>query len=363
MPRILHAADLHLSEVDKSYSLSVFQELVETAIREHVDYFLFCGDLFNTFSDAEKLRSDFRKILGTPPFEFFFLPGNHEELNRGQNNLARLDWGAATILESKPFSLLRRECGGQAIEFLAIPHQTDYGGYGNWKVTPKENALRITMAHGVVAGMSYRGPDEEEGGAALDPDLFQKFQSDYVALGHIHGMRTLKQGETWLAYPGSSKVWRKNEMGPRGAFLLDWKGGPVEKPQFLPLSSAGQYRTYTLPLYLEGNLEANSVETLASSWSANDYIDLNLTGLVEDELVVAELETILLDKFRKLVRRIEIHREDVSALPGIASHPLVSEFLSLWEKQRPTEDSEVKVWLKARELGLNAFKTQLERRS
>src|SRR3954471_17608578 len=98
MPRILHAADLHLSDAEREYGLAVFAELIETARRERVDYLLFCGDLFNSFADAEKLRGDFRRILGSPPFEFLYLPGNHEELHRGGSGgggLERLDLGAA----------------------------------------------------------------------------------------------------------------------------------------------------------------------------------------------------------------------------------------------------------------------------
>src|SRR4051812_14079285 len=112
MPRILHAADLHLSDSEKEYGLSVFTELVEVARRERVDYLAFCGDLFNTFVDADRLRADFRRILGSPPFEFLYLPGNHEELQRGAGDLTRLDMGAATVLSGKPFELLRRDRGG-----------------------------------------------------------------------------------------------------------------------------------------------------------------------------------------------------------------------------------------------------------
>lgn len=366
MPRILHAADLHLSDNDRGYSLSVFQELIDVAHRERVDFFIFCGDLFNTFSDAEKLRSEFRKILGVPEFEFFFLPGNHEDLNRGSNQLPSFDWGAATVLTTKPFSFHRRECKGNVIEFLAIPHQENYSSYSNWNVTPKEKALRIGLAHGVVAGMSYRGPDEEEGGAALDPDLFQRFQVDYAALGHIHGRRTLKQNSTLMAYPGSCRVWRKNEMGARGAFLLDWNGGALAEPQFMSLGSAGQYYNYAIPLGLEGKAEAGVVEAFSQTWKSTDYIELTFSGLVEDERVVVDYEKILIDEFGKKVRKFEINREDVSALPGIASNPLVTEFLERWQRAKPlltlTQTIEEKIWLKSREMGLNAIKNQLERR-
>src|SRR5690606_10246154 len=251
---ILHAADLHLSEADKDYGLTVLEELLTIARRERVAFVLFCGDLFDTFADAEKLRVLFRSILGAPAFEFLYLPGNHESLRRGGGDLSRLDLGAATLLDGAPFRLDRRESGGIGVEFLSIPHQDDYSGYGNWSVSPKGGAWRIALAHGVVAGMAYRGPDREGGAAAIDPDMFRRFGVDYAALGHIHGRRCQAHGASMLAYPGSSRVWRRNEFGARGAYLIELTSAPTgarvpgstafPEPIFLPITSAGEYRHY-----------------------------------------------------------------------------------------------------------------------
>ena len=89
------------------------------------------------------------------------------------------------------------------MEFLAVPHQEEYAGYDTWAVPPKAAPWRIALAHGIVAGMAYRGPDAEGGGSALDPDLFARFQVDYAALGHIHGRRHQVLGGLTMAYPGS----------------------------------------------------------------------------------------------------------------------------------------------------------------
>jgi hypothetical protein len=360
MPRLLHAADLHLSEADKGYGLSVFAELIESAARERADYLLFCGDLFDTFADAGKLRGDFRRILGTAPCEFLYLPGNHEDIRKGGGELSRLDWGAATVLNAVPFSLLRRDRGGVPVEFLAIPHQEGYSGYGTWPVPAKEARWRIALAHGVVAGLAYRGPDDEGGASALDPDLFQRFYADYAALGHIHGRRCQSIGRVSFAYPGSTRVWRRHESGPRGAWLLDLPAsGPLPEPAFLPLASAGEYRHYALPLSLEG--EPPDVDALAKTWSPADYVYLVFSGIVEDENVVAALADRLRARHAGRVRVLEIDREGVSALPGIAGQPLARKFLDAWDKRMPGAGGNHAEWIRARELALNAIKSGLER--
>lgn len=370
MLRILHAADLHLSEADKGYSLEVFADLIETARRERVAYLLFCGDLFDTFADAENLRGDFRRILGSPAFEFLFLPGNHESLRRGSRNLSRLDLGAVTLLDGQPFRLERRESGGIPVEFLSIPHQDNYSGYGTWPVSRKGPAWRIALAHGVVAGMSYRGPDQEGGAAAIDPDLFRRFGVDYAALGHIHGRRCQAHGESMVAYPGSTRVWRRNESGARGAFLVELPRVPgvLPEPAFLPLASAGEYRHYALPLSLEGGLA--DVDVLAREWGRADHVDLKLTGIVEDERVVARLESDLRARFASRVRRLDIDREEVSALPGISAQPIARRFLEAWAALMPRggvsadrDEADHAIWIRARELALNTLKSNLERAS
>lgn len=375
MLRILHAADLHLSESDKEYGMAVLAELLETARRERADLLLFCGDLFNTFADAVNLRGDFRRLLGSPPCEFLYLPGNHEELQRGGGALARLDLGAVTILDALPFGLARREFRGVAVEILSVPHQDRYTGYGTWAVPPKQAPWRIAMAHGVVAGMAYRGPDEEKGGTAIDPDLFLRYRADYAALGHIHGRRCQNVGTATLAYPGSARVWRRNESGPRGALLLELPASPgsapLPEPVFLPLRAAGEYRQYALPLSLEG--EPPDVETLAKAWGSADYIELKFSGLVEDERQAAQAVDRIRAGYAARVRCLDIDRDGVSALPGIASQPIVRRFLEAWAHRMPRPGApsasdpdadyaaEHAVWIRARELALNVLKAGLER--
>ncbi len=372
MPRILHAADLHLSDAEKDHGLAVFAELIETALRERVDYVVFCGDLFNTFADAEKLRADFRRMLGAPPFEFLYLPGNHEELQRGGGDLTRLDFGAATVLHTRPWELLRRDRGGVAVEFLAIPHQEQYQGYADWPVPAKAAPWRIALAHGVVAGMAYRGPDDEGGATAIDADLFTRFRADYAALGHIHGRRSQRIGGAIFSYPGSTRVWRRNETGPRGALLLELPSASagtdtgLPEPRFIPFASAGEYRKYILPLTLEG--EPADLEAQSKAWGAADYIEVAFTGVVEDERSAAASADRLRARYAARVRALDIDRTGVSALPGIASQPMVRQFLEAWEARapRPGENGCVDVsaqaiWIRARELSLNLFKANLER--
>jgi len=246
------------------------------------------------------------------------------------------------------------------VEFLTIPHQANYSDYRQWKVPQKQATLRVAVAHGVVVGVSYAGPDQETGAGVLDPDIFARFSVDYAALGHIHIRRRENSNNTIISYPGSARVWRRGELGERGVCLLNTDESLI--PDFLALSTAGQYREYALPLSLEG--KARNLSKEARSWSSSDFIHISFTGLVEEENVVASLEEELRKEHGDKVRKLEIVRDKVSVLPGISSQPIAGRFLALWEQKEPEPGQELKrrVWLRARELALAEIKRVIEAR-
>lgn len=362
MIKLLHCADLHLSVAEKEYGLSVLREIVEKANNRDVDYLLLCGDVFDSFPDAEALRSDFRGILSSlPRCEVLYLPGNHEDRSRGSNQLSSMDLGLGKegLLYETPSKLIKRD----GIEFLSIPHQKDYSTYAEWPVPPKGSPVRIAIAHGTVLGLTYSGPEEEEDGSVLDPDIFERYQVDYAALGHVHSRRTQKIGTVTYAYPGSARVWRlhEREMGPRGINLVEISDDGNIACEFVALGSAGEYRRYTLPLSLDGEL--TGLDEIARTWTATDMIELELTGIVEDENKLAELERALKSKYTPPVLRkpIEIKRTGVEGMAGIASQQIAKDFLLLWEKERPAmNEGEIKVWMRARELALKEIKSAMQ---
>jgi hypothetical protein len=171
-------------------------------------------------------------------------------------------------------------------------------------------------------------------------------------------------------------------MGPRGAYLLDLPGqrpahpADLPEPAFVALGSAGEYRGYSFPLTLEG--EVPDLDALARTWGPADYIELEFTGLVEDERAAAESLERLRGRFASRVRALVINRDGVSVLPGISSQPIVRKFLEAWKARMPAgsdataadataghgapEDAAKRaVWMRAREMALNSLKAGLER--
>lgn len=353
---IIHSADLHLSVGEREYSFSVLEEIVGACLEHRASCLVLAGDLFDSFVDAEALRSEFRDCIGRlkDRCTILFLPGNHERLKQGGTSLKALDLGHATLLGAEPFCLWAEE----NVEILGIPHRDAYGDYREWDVPAKRSRFRIAVAHATVIGMSYAGIEEEPGATAIDPDLFARFQVDYAALGHIHARKRSVHDGVTLAYPGSARVWRRGESGPHG-FLLVSVGATLEA-EFFPLQSAGTFREYTVPLTLEGEIE--DVPWGEDIWQPNDWVSIELSGVVEDENTVAAVEQRLISQFSDTIRRLQINRDGVTAFHGIASHPIAQRFIAAWKalEHDVEDDDRRRVWLRARELALQEMKSVME---
>ncbi len=366
---LVHAADLHLSEADAGYCLEVLDQLVDLCAGVQATALLLAGDVFDSFDAAEALRAPFgaRAARLAERCRVLFLPGNHDELRQGSRRLRALDLGPVTLLDGRPFSLVRLEApagqggaGPEAVEVVAIPHQPGYDGYRDWGVPPKGAPVRIVMAHGIVPGMAYTGPagdgGEEAPAGLLAAGLFTRLQADYAALGHLHGRRRTVEDGVTLSYPGSARVWRRGEAGERGVWRLT-AGAAGVTGEFMPLPAAGRYREYEAPVDPSGAVDVAPLRP--DRWSRNDWVVLRATGVVEDQNDLPAALADLRGRFAGAVRRFEVDAADCQAMPGIASQPLAARFLELWAASEPQDAAERPAWLRARQLGLLAIKDEL----
>jgi DNA repair exonuclease SbcCD nuclease subunit len=322
-------ADLHIKESEKDYCFSVLNEIVFLCEKEKCGAILFAGDVFDSRPDAEALRSSFRACLDrlSAAVRVFFLPGNHEELHSGgMSDLESLDFGRARLVSQKPFSL---ETLDGFAEILALPFQKDYSNYRSWEAPPKKKPLRIVLSHGTVPGIAYTGPDEEEERGVLDADIFAHFGADFAALGHLHGSLLSLRGETLIAYPGSARVSREGESGPRQVLVFSTEEKPP-RPLPVTLVSAGEYRIVPAYASPEGKLRGPDEKQIAG-WKAADWIRLEVSGVVEDEIPVLAALKAMQAGLEKKFRKVTVSTEKLSVLQGISSHPLARRFLEKWE--------------------------------
>ena len=355
--RFLLAADLHISAGERDYSLAVLDEITGICGSEKCDALLLAGDVFDSWADVEALRGPFRDAAERlpPSCTVYYLPGNHEELRApAGGKLENFDFGRVRLLGRGPWSL---EFPDEHTELLAVPFAADYSSYREWGVPPKTRPRRLVLAHGTVAGIAWTGTGEEDR-SFLDPDIFAFLEGDLAALGHLHGSFQRWIGKTLFAYPGSARVWREGEQGPRQVFL-----GATETPalrlEARTIRAAGEYRPVTVHINPDGSLEKVDL----SSFSEADWLRCEAEGFVEDEGSAMAAFRGWMKGLEGKYRRLTEGGHRLSVVSGIASHPLGLQFLKKWEALAGSYgDEPAGVYDLARIRGLSVLKEILERR-
>jgi predicted phosphodiesterase len=355
--RFLLAADLHISAGEKDYSLAVLDEIAGLCGSEKCDALLLAGDVFDSWADVEALRASFRAVVEkiSPSCTVYYLPGNHEELRApAGGRLENFDFGRVRLLCRRPWSL---EFPDEHTELLAIPFAADYSSYREWEVPPKTRSRRLILAHGTVAGIAWTGTGEEDR-SFLDPDIFAFLEGDLAALGHLHGSFQRQIGKTLFVYPGSARIWREGERGPRQVFLGVTET-PVLRLEARTLGAAGEYRPVTVHVNPDGSLEKVDL----SLFSEADWIRCEAEGFVEDEGSAMAALRGWMKGLEKKYRRLTEGGHRLSVVSGIASHPLGLQFLKKWEALAVRYGDEAEgVYDLARIRGLSVLKDILERR-
>lgn len=179
-------------------------------------------------------------------------------------------------------------------------------------------------------------------------------------MGHIHGKAERRIGGCLACYSGSARVWRSGEAGPRGVFTLELSGGEIKETNFKELKRAGQYRAINSPLGLDGGAELAELDVQSRGWGAQDFVEITISGFVEDENAVSAAEAAIRSALSSKVRQLQVVRGEIVVAAGIAGHSAAKSFIERWRGKRPEDPAREKTWLLARALGLKAIAEALK---
>lgn len=360
MPKILHTADLHLKRngEDKAYGLAVLDEIISVANARNVTHLLICGDLFDSFKDFSdlslktKLLYSFERL--NSGCKVFYITGNHENLGKGADErLSAYNFGRIRLVAEDVEVF---EDGG--IEIVAVPFKKNYFNLLSSSF-PQKKHFRIIMLHGMSSKV-YAGPDaeQEESGFASSqiPDLLlQKAQADYAALGHIHEARENRDNGIIAAYPGSPRVWRKGEKGPRKVIFFETDGKTAGPREEIIIRVAGQYREIPVPINLDGTFSRFVPPQLVglATQHPNDWFELVFSGAVEDENVFEASKSFFDSLISDKVRKCSLNSLGMKTFSALAGNQMAKKFLEQMEACRPEDGTDaMKTWLAARVIGL-----------
>ncbi len=363
--KFIHVADLHLSETEADYGFHVLTEILGRCGELSVDALLLSGDIFDSYDALKALFPRFRKALedAEGSFPVLAIAGNHD-LPRGSGDLGRFDFGQRLRLAHQAPQRLLLGQGPEACQFLLFPYGSPIvplpAAAQDHALATGSPAWTVVLAHGALPELNWLGPEAEGDEArrsSLDSHALRALTPNYVALGHIHeGQSTSIEG-CLFAYPGSARVWRRGELGPRRALLVEMQAGRSPRCEPLSLALAGQYRSLRLELDEEGRLPAHAQDTAAEGLGGQDWLSLSISGVAQRESSVKQEAETLRRGLEGRCRKLDIDWEDVFFLGDGGESEAVRAFRRAWVELLPSLEERYgrEASLRALRLGLSAI--------
>jgi|JI8StandDraft_1071087.scaffolds.fasta_scaffold99617_2 DNA repair exonuclease SbcCD nuclease subunit len=358
MVKILHTSDLHFKKDDLIYCQDIWREILAIGNSKKVDAVLISGDVFDSFPELESCRESFLEIAMQSKLSIYAIAGNHEYLSMGKQSLDTYDLTKIVWLYKPGYQKI--EIKSKDWELFVLPYNEDYADYRNWKIPIKEKP-RVLMAHGLVPeAVSYTGPDSEDGSHILELDMLARFQSDYIALGHIHRRMDIPIQNLPIFYPGSPRVWRKGEIGVRSVNLLEFNDSGKMHLEPITIQSAGEYREFIINVQPDGNLP--NFNPMDEGAGKQDFIFIIIKGVADNETLLKNQIENRLSEWSKKYRKVEIDVTSVKFLEGISNEIIVKKFLAKWYEKfsNVTTSNQKNILLKARQIGLEEIVGKLK---
>ncbi len=240
--RFIHAADLHLDAPFQSTEFfdrhwinrlkqstwSAFDNLLELAIDNKVDFLVISGDIFDkesySINSKDKFYKNIRR-LSNHQIHTYIILGNHDLAIDAQE--------IRTILEDDPYIHL---FSNEKVEMLTHnKHGKEIAkiyGRGFWEAPPTENPalqyietasrdhdeiLKIAVAHGRVGEV-----DECLPCASYSLRDLKTSSIHYWAMGHIHKRKVYIDDVPLVVNPGRIQGTSFDELDSRGCYIVEW---------------------------------------------------------------------------------------------------------------------------------------------
>ncbi|WP_285491541.1 metallophosphoesterase family protein [Staphylococcus haemolyticus] len=232
MIKFIHCADLHLDSPFKSKShlapsifedvqnsaYESFKKIVDTALKEEVDFVLIVGDLFDSENRTLRaevfLKEQFKRLEKEQIF-VYISHGNHDPLTEKITN----DWPDNVSVFSnrvETYQAITKDGETIFVHGFSYQHDTSYENkIDEYPSSQGKKGIHIGMLHGTYSKSSTKNRYTE----FILEDLNQKLYH-YWALGHIHERQELSDMPP-IHYPGNIQGRHFGEQGPKGCLLVE----------------------------------------------------------------------------------------------------------------------------------------------
>jgi exonuclease SbcD len=230
MVKFLHAADIHLdsplrgldsydgapTDRIRGATRRAFENLVELAIAERVEFLLLAGDLYD--GDWQDYNTGLYLVrqmarLREAGVRVYAIAGNHDAQSKMTRRLA-LPENVAMLSTDAPATVTLDDLG-VAIHGQGFPTQAVDEDLSQRYPRAIPGLFNIGLLH-TCAG----GADGHDRYAPCTTQGLSSKGYDYWALGHVHCRQTLCETPSYIAFPGNPQGRHVRETGPKGCLLV-----------------------------------------------------------------------------------------------------------------------------------------------
>ncbi len=294
--RFVHAADLHIDspfagigDADnrvatrlREATYEAFQNLVNLCINQKADFLVIAGDVYDGADRSVRAQLRFRdgiSRLAAAGIQSFVVHGNHDPLDGWQSSIS---WPEGVHIFGVTPEWKNFEKNGEvvaAVQGMSYPTREVTDNLAI-RFSPPEssNIFAIGLLHANV-GANSAHPNY----APCTVEDLSESGIDYWALGHVHTRQTLKRAAPVIAYPGNIQGRHPNEVGARGALVVDVDPSGASRSEFVALDVVRWERS---------EVDISNIETIDSLDSAIRQATDNLSAQAEDRDVVCRLNLV-----------------------------------------------------------------------
>lgn len=237
MGKFIHTADIHLDSPLKgleryegapkhirNVTRQAFDNLIELALKEEVDFLLIAGDLYDgdwrDYSTGLYFASQMNRLreAGIP---VYVVRGNHDAASQITRHLTLAD--NVRIFSYEEPETVTIEHLGIAIHGQSFATRAVTDNLAKAYPNPIQGFTNIGMLHTAIDG---REGHEPYAPCSLD-ELINKGY-DYWALGHVHKQEQVYKRAPWIIYPGNIQGRHINESGAKGCTLVSLEDGKID---------------------------------------------------------------------------------------------------------------------------------------
>ncbi len=238
MVKFIHTADIHLDsplkgletyedapvEEIRGATRRAFDNLIDLAIEEEVDFILIAGDLYDGDWKDYNTGLFFAARMGRlskAGIKVFIVSGNHDAASQITKVMPLPD-NVTLFSPRKPQSVKLDDFGviihGQSYSFRAVTENLASQYPQN-----DSNYFNIGLLH-----TSLTGREGHEDYAPCTLDELKSKGYDYWALGHVHKREIISE-DPWIVFPGNIQGRHIKETGAKGATLVIVENGRITK--------------------------------------------------------------------------------------------------------------------------------------